>query len=413
MHPRKRRQFLEEKEDNNSRDSGRSSKPEPHDGSTTRLSESKNEESISLGHPSASGPPAKRLAMITTAKPTTRLPPAEAAAALDALRSAPNLTQAIREGFRDAVLIHALKLRIRNADRMIERWSFDRSSHPERHEAIDKKISDLVSWADSAKEVCALEDQIYNLMAWVLFRLRDGYWAFVQKIPPDFSPVSSVGNSKSSPKGKGKSAKSDFHGWACDSPVCRKSFKDGQYRISFEPPVHSGTFSNSDVIDLNHDNNNQGEEEKSSIPNNEQDCAFFCLSCFEELLMPEPKNKVEAKSTNPLSWEYIGHGYFHLPDGEPIRPSLSCRIYDRFKAETRSDSHEAFLLGPNEESVVQMWKNYNYNQGLSKLSIGGSSLSSKGPANLRRNCTVEGVDGRGLAQAMAAHRLNNPVSSHS
>ncbi|RPB06045.1 hypothetical protein L873DRAFT_1785171 [Choiromyces venosus 120613-1] len=434
MGPRKRQLlFQEDEEDGNSREPKKNSILGLCDGPSTRLrSRSKKEHSIPAATPSTNGqaikrsaglrpaklgvslPPAKHSARLLPAKPngsrpstirTARLPPVKADTSLNTPQNAPPPVQIRKQNFEVVVWkrtpmqvpveIKPPKKRNPYVETIIERWPV-----AEAREEIEDEIALHIRGLHIGDNASALEKLMVSKMKWVNKALRHGYWAFVQKIPPDFSPVSSVGNSKSPPKGKGKAVKST-HGWTCNSPTCRKPFQDGQYRISFELPSRPGAFHISEVIDLTRDNDNNGEG-INSIPKNDQDSAFFCPGCFEELLMPEPRSKVEAKPADPFSQEYIPHSDFHPPDGKHIRPSPSCRIYDRFKAETRSDSHEAFLLGPAVESVLQMWKNYNYNQGLSKLSSRNGFMFSMGLSSYQRECPESGLDGVGLAEALGA-----------
>ncbi|KAG0135221.1 hypothetical protein HOY82DRAFT_600996 [Tuber indicum] len=289
------------------------------------------------------------------------------------------------------------------SETIIDRWPIAVA-----REAIEQEIALHARGLHTRDGASSSEKEIVSKMKWANRLLREGYWAFVQKVPASL-PTSSTRRSQS--YRKENSANSNPHGLVCEFPTCGKSLQGGHYRISFEPPLHSGTSSGSKVIvDLTQGDD---EEEGDTSISNDDEKYTFCLECFDKLLMPYTQGRGKAEPTDPFSQVPATNEMFHPPQPGYLRPSPSCRIYDRIQPETRPKSNRSFNLSPKERDAIKTWKSYNYNKGLSMMSRRNGFMFARGLDSYQENCKASGLDGIGIAELMSVYFPENPASHHS
>ncbi|KAG0642149.1 hypothetical protein HOY80DRAFT_1108628 [Tuber brumale] len=290
------------------------------------------------------------------------------------------------------------------SETIIDRWPV-----AEAREGIEEEIALRTRGLHTKDDASSSEKEVVSKMKWANRLLREGYWAFVQKVPASL-PASSSRRSQS--HRKEKSADSNPRGSACNFPTCGKLFQDGQYRISFEPPFHLGTSSVSKaIIDLTQ-GDDKGVEGGNSISDDVEKYTF-CLPCFDRLLMPYTQGRGNSRPTDPFSQILATNEKLHPPQPGYLRPSPSCRIYDRIQPETRPKSNRSFNLSPKERDTIKTWKTYNYNKGLSMMSRRNGFMFARGLDFYQENCKVSGLDGIGIAEFMSVHFPKNPASYHS
>ena len=350
------------------------------------------------------------------------LPREEPAASLKGVRSAPTQEPARKQNFEVVIWKRAqmqtpvqIRPKKKNtyAQTIIERWPVT-----EAREAMAQEIALHKCGYQTKDGASAREKEVVPKMKWANRRLREGYWAYVQKVPsasfraPSASVRAPSGHHSESYR-KGKSANSDLRGSACQFPTCGAFFQDGQYRISFEPPLHSTPRSFKGAIDLTHDTD-RGVEGNTSIAKDHEKPTFFCLKCFDKLLIPYTQGETEAQPVDPFSQELEENLIFQTPKPGYFRPSPSCRIYDRIRPETRSGPNNKFFnLSSTEREVIKTWKGYNYNQGLSRLSGRSGFMFSTGLASHQENCAIAGLNGIGIAEFLYTHFPENSVPYYS
>ena len=291
------------------------------------------------------------------------------------------------------------------AQTIIERWPVT-----EAREAIAQEIALHKRGYQTKDDASARKKEVVPKMKWANRRLREGYWAYVQKVPS--ASICAPSSHHSEAYGKGKSTNSDLCGSACQFPTCGALFQDGQYRISFEPPVHSTPLSFKGAIDLT-DDTDTGVEGNTSIAKDHEKPTFFCLKCFDKLLIPYTQGETEAQPVDPFSQKLEENQIFQTPKPGYFRPSPSCRIYDRIRPETRSIPNKFFNLSSTEREVIKTWKGYNYNQGLSRLSGKSGFMFSTGLASHQENCATAGLNGIGIAEFLYTHFPQNSVPYYS
>ncbi|PWW71932.1 hypothetical protein C7212DRAFT_348478 [Tuber magnatum] len=276
---------------------------------------------------------------------------------------------------------------------MLHRWPV-----AEAREAREEEIALHIRGLHTGEDASAWEKEVISKMKWLNSRLRDACLAFVQKVP----------SASQQPYLKEKSADPSPHDSSCHFPTCGRVFQAGQYRISFERSERSGNSSKSrSSTDLTHMDNG-GAENNNPVPVDNEKCTFFCLECFDKLLMPHyTQGKVGARPTDPFSHKLEKSGIFDPPKPGYLRPSPSCRIYDRIQPETRSGANKPFVLSPKEREAIKTWKAYNYNQGLSKLSRRNGFMFTTGLASEQVKCNASGLDGIGIAEFMAVRFPEN------
>jgi len=288
---------------------------------------------------------------------------------------------------------------------IIPRWPVT-----EARQAIEQEISLDKCGYKTKDDASAREKEVVPKMKWANRRLRAGYWAFVQQVPSTQVLTTSGHHSQSDLKGK--SANSNLRGSRCQFPTCGTFFQAGQYRISFEPPLHSTSCSSKSTIDLTHDTDT-GAESSTSIAKGDENATFFCLQCFDKLLMPYTLGETKVQPTDPFSHTLVANISFQTPKPGYLRPSPSCRIYDRIRPETRSQPNKFFNLSSTEREVIETWKTYNYNQGLSKLSGRSGFMFSTGLAPDQQDCEVTGLDGIGIAEFLDVNFPKDSVPYYS
>ncbi|PUU79141.1 hypothetical protein B9Z19DRAFT_1177065 [Tuber borchii] len=359
------------------------------------------------------GTPGNRAIPVPYDGPATRLrnrsslPPGEPAASLKGVQSAPTQEPVRKQNFEVVILKSAqmqtpvqIRPKKKNtyAQTIIERWPVT-----EAREAIAQEIALHRCGYQTEDDSSIREKDVVPKMKWANRRLRGGYWAYVQKVPS--------GHHLESYR-KGKSANSDLRGSACEFPTCGAFFQDGQYRISFEPPLHTTLRSFKGAIDLTHDTD-RGVEGNTSIAKDHEKPTFFCLKCFDKLLIPYTQGETKAQPVDPFSQKLDENPIFQTPKPGYLRPSPSCRIYDRIRPETRPMPNESFNLSPTEREVIKTWKGYNYNQGLSRLSGKSGFMFSTGLASHQENCAITGLNGIGIAEFLYTHFPENSVPYYS
>jgi len=303
-----------------------------------------------------------------------------------------------------------LKIRPKNkntyAQTIISRWPVI-----EAREAVEQEIA-LHKFGYQTKDgASAQEKEVVSKMKWANRRLRAGYCAFIQKAP--LAPVPATSSRHSESYLEGKSTNSNLCGSACQFPTCGASFQACRYRISFELPRRKTSSCGSKItVDLTHDTERELEGD-TSIAWGDEKPTFFCLQCFDKLLMPYTLGETKVQPTDPFSHKLVENQKFQTPKPGYLRPSPSCRIYDRIRPETRSQPNEFLNLSPTEQEVIETWKAYNYNQGLSKLNERCGFMFSTGLAPDQQDCEVTGLDGIGIPEFLNAHFPENSVPYYS
>ncbi|RPB13223.1 hypothetical protein P167DRAFT_573603 [Morchella conica CCBAS932] len=298
-----------------------------------------------------------------------------------------------------------------------------------RIEAAKEAVVILRSWgrediSAELKEVIAIrnasetEAELLQKIMWVKECLRGRYQIWIQRS----EAYRTEGTSRSTRGNKDHEVK-----MLCGYPGCGRTWDDGEIRVSFEPHGWTAeekvkgadkkkkkkvTFDlNNEMMDEEEDSMIIGENEESlndpaddskeikklpdyhallTSPRNIRlhgRGEFFCLHCFEKLLVPPATPTSPAKKRKRENRQHL-------------RPNPLCRIYGSVFPETRLSADGKFRLDADMVDLVQRWKDALFDKGAKNLRVRfGEYLGSAEEAPEEVEDREVG-DGRGLAELL-------------
>ncbi|KAH0614082.1 uncharacterized protein H6S33_005968 [Morchella sextelata] len=309
-----------------------------------------------------------------------------------------------------------------------------------RIEAARDAVVLFRSWAredisEELKEVIAVrnasetEAELLQKIMWVKECLRGRYQIWIQR-----SEAYNIEGALRSTRGN----KDHEVKMLCGYPGCGRTWDDGEIRVSFEP--HGWTTSekvkgagkkkkkvtfdldnemmdeeeDSMVIDENEENLNDAAHDSKGIkrlpdyhallknPRNTRlhgRGEFFCLHCFEKLLVPPAASTSPTKKRKRENRKYL-------------RPNPLCRIYGSVFPETRLSADGKFQLDVDMADLVERWKDALFAKGIKNLKVRfGEYLGSaeEDPEEAEEDPEEaedrEVGDGRGLAELLGTKNV--------
>lgn len=300
-----------------------------------------------------------------------------------------------------------------------------------RIEAAREAVVLLRSWgrediATELKEVIAvrnaseMEAEVLQMIMWVKECLRGRYQIWIQRS----EGYSTEGTSRSTRGNKDHEVK-----MLCGYPGCGRTWDDGEIRVSFEP--HGWTTEEKakgtdkkkkkkKKVTFNLDNEMMDEEEGSMVLDENEESLnnpandskeikklpdyhalltslrnirlhgrgeFFCLHCFEKLLVPP------AASTSPTKKR-------KRENRQHLRPNPLCRIYGSVFPETRLSADGKFRLDADMVDLVQRWKDALFAKGTKNLRVRFGRYLGSAEEDPEEAEDREVGDGRGLAELL-------------
>ncbi|KAI5851131.1 hypothetical protein DFP73DRAFT_590406 [Morchella snyderi] len=301
-----------------------------------------------------------------------------------------------------------------------------------RIEAAREAVVLFRSWAredisEELKEVIAIrnasetEAELLQKIMWVKECLRGRYQIWIQR-----SEAYNIESALRSTRGN----KDHEVKMLCGYPGCGRTWDDGEMRVSFEPHGWAmvekvkgagnrrkkvtfglgheimGEEENNMVTDENEENPNDLADDNKEIKRLPDYHAlltntrnthlhgrgeFFCLHCFEKLLVPPASSTSPAKKRKRENRQYL-------------RPSPLCRIYGSVFPETRLSPDGKFRLDADMVDLVERWKDALFAKGIKNLRVRfGEHLGSEeeDPEEVE---DWEVGDGRGLAELLGTKK---------